>query len=157
MPDFTIGYVNQTLVGSHSVNGIDKSYAQSDRFQSVQVGMQIPLFYGSTRKKMQLIQLDIAQRNNEKDYILNNLTNQYKQLVAAYQTALNDYQMYEDHLLNQLKLMKEQATILFATGEISMIEFLQTKQQCVDLELNYLETIKTVNEAIYQLNWFVTQ
>jgi cobalt-zinc-cadmium resistance protein CzcA len=119
--------------------------------------MQIPLFYGSTRKKMQLIQLDIAQRNNEKDYILNNLTNQYKQLVAAYQTALNDYQMYEDHLLNQLKLMKEQATILFATGEISMIEFLQTKQQCVDLELNYLETIKTVNEAIYQLNWFVTQ
>jgi cobalt-zinc-cadmium resistance protein CzcA len=149
--------VNQTLVGSHSVNGIDKSYTQSDRFQSVQVGLQIPLFYGSTRKKMQLIQLDIAQRNNEKDYILNSLTNQYKQLAATYQTALNDYQMYEDHLLSQIKLMNEQATIMFSTGEISMIEFLQTKQQCVDLELNYLETIKSVNEAIYQLNWFVTQ
>lgn len=155
LPDFSIGYVNQTLVGSHSVNGIDKSYAQSDRFQSVQVGVQVPLFYGTPKKKIQLIKMDIDQSLNQKTLMMYDLKNQYSQVLAKYKSAMNAYELYEFKLLSQLKLMKEQATLLLETGEISMIEFLQTKQQCIDLEMNYLETIKSVNEAIYQLNWFI--
>jgi hypothetical protein len=51
--------------------------------------------------------------------------------------------------------MKEQGSLLIETGEISMIEYLQIKQQCIDLELNYIETIKSLNDSIYQLNWFL--
>jgi cobalt-zinc-cadmium resistance protein CzcA len=155
LPDFSIGYVNQTLVGSHSVNGIDKSFAQSDRFQSVQVGVQVPLFFCTSKKKIQLIKMEIDQSLNQKTLMMYDLKNQYSQVLAKYKNAMNAYELYEFKLLSQLKLMKEQATLLLETGEISMIEFLQTKQQCIDLEMNYLETIKSVNEAIYQLNWFI--
>ncbi len=155
LPDFSLGYVNQTLVGSHSVDGIDKSYALSDRFQSIQLGIQIPIFFGSSKKKIYLIKMDIDQNLNQKLVMTQDLHNQYIQILNNYKSALNVYDLYQNKLLGQLKLMKEQGSLLIETGEISMIEYLQIKQQCIDLELNYLETIKSLNDAIYQLNWFL--
>ena len=154
LPDISVGYVNQTLVGTHSVNGMDKSFALSDRFQSVQVGMQIPIFFGAAQKKGQMIKIDIDLKNIQKTNSINDLSVQFKQVLANYKSALSTYEMYENQMLKQIQVMKDQAKILVEAGEISVIEFLQTKQVCVDLEINYLETIKSMNAAVNQLNWF---
>jgi hypothetical protein len=51
--------------------------------------------------------------------------------------------------------MQEQAKILLETGEISMIEYMQTKQNCIDIELNHLQLMNDMNQTVHQLNWFI--
>jgi hypothetical protein len=32
---------------------------------------------------------------------------------------------------------------------------LQTKQNSIDIELNYLQLLNDINQTVHQLNWFV--
>ena len=68
---------------------------------------------------------------------------------------MSSLNMYRDQLIPQTSLMKEQADILLESGEISMIEFLQTKQAVIDIEMNYNQLKNEINTTVHQLNWFV--
>nr|HPH46298.1 TolC family protein [Chryseolinea sp.] len=47
LPDLSVGYFNQTLIGTQNVNGIDQYFGPSERFQGLQFGVFIPLWIGS--------------------------------------------------------------------------------------------------------------
>jgi len=49
LPEFNLGYYSMTMQGSGADNVI---YTTSSRFQSVQVGLGIPLFFGSQKAKI---------------------------------------------------------------------------------------------------------
>jgi cobalt-zinc-cadmium resistance protein CzcA len=155
MPDITLGYINQTLVGVHSVGGTDKTFGQSDRFQSGQIGLEIPLFFGSTKRKADAISTNIQQTRYLQEYERMNLTSGYEQALLVFQSYVSSYQMYSEQLIPQITIMQDQAKLLLETGEISMIEYLQTKQNCIDIELNYLQLMNDINQAANQLNWFI--
>lgn len=155
LPDITLGYVNQTLVGVHSVGGQDVAFGQSDRFQSGQIGLEIPLFFGSTKRKADALSNNIQQTQYLQEYERTNLAAGYNQYLTVYQSYAASYAMYSEQLIPQTKVMQEQAKILLETGEISMIEYLQTKQNCIDIELNYLQLMNDLNQTVHQLNWFI--
>ncbi len=155
LPDITLGYVNQTLVGVHSVGNQDLTFGQSDRFQSGQIGLEIPLFFGSTKRKGDVISNTIQQTKYLQEYERTNLASGFNQYLTVYQSYLSSYTMYSEQLIPQTKIMQEQAKILLETGEISMIEYLQTKQNCIDIELNYLQLMNDMNQSVHQLNWFI--
>ena len=85
----------------------------------------------------------------------NDLTSGFNQYLTVYQSYISSYAMYSEQLIPQTKIMQEQAKILLETGEISMIEYLQTKQNCIDIELNYLQLMNDLNQTVHQLNWFI--
>jgi cobalt-zinc-cadmium resistance protein CzcA len=147
--------VNQTLVGVHSVGSQDLTFGQSDRFQSGQIGLEIPLFFGSTKRKGDVIANNIQQTQYLQEYERTNLTSGFNQYLTVYQSYISSYAMYSEQLIPQTKIMQEQAKILLETGEISMIEYLQTKQNCIDIELNYLQLMNDMNQSVHQLNWFI--
>jgi hypothetical protein len=63
--------------------------------------------------------------------------------------------MYDSQLIQQTKIMNDQGKIMLESGEISMIEFLQTKQAIIDIEMNYIKLKSEINTTVHQLNWFV--
>ncbi len=155
LPDITIGYVNQTLVGVHSVNGPDVTFLQSDRFHVGQIGLDIPLFYGASKRKSAVLNTDLKQNDLQLASIKNELLSGYEQTLIQYTSFLKSFELYALQLMPQVKMMHDQAALLLETGEISTIEFLQTKQSTLDIELNYLQLIKNINSTVHQLNWFI--
>src|SRR5690606_14337766 len=63
-PDITIGYFNQTLIGFQTVDGAERYFDSSERFQGVQVGLSVPLWFKphGARIKAASVQQDIAQQ-----------------------------------------------------------------------------------------------
>jgi hypothetical protein len=57
-------------------------------------------------------------------------------------------------LLPQIVIMDDQSHDLLQTGEVSMIEFLQTRKSITEIELNYAELNWQINRSIFRLNWF---
>ena len=156
LPDLTFGYINQTLVGVHTVYGGDKFYGPESRFQSVQVGLELPIFFSSARQKSRVLKTELEQNELKVNYVREELRSEYFNALGSYQSLLESQKMFEEQILPQTKVMAEQSEILLETGEISMIEYLQTRESIINIEMDYLVLKKEINITTHLLNWFVS-
>lgn len=157
LPDISIGYVNQTLVGVHTLTpGNDVTYLPTKRFQAAQLGLQVPLFYGSTKRKVGVLELDVQQNRLLYNYTQRELITGYQQLENQLATYAATYQLYHTQLLAEMQIMERQGFFLLDAGEISLIDYLQTKQAALEIELDYLDLIHKMNVLQNERNWYLS-
>ena len=154
MPDLSIGYYNMTMKGSGADN---KFYNSSTRFQSVQVGVGIPLFFGSHKAKINASKIN--QHISENTYLLerNNLQLGYKSVMGQYQTNLETVNYFEKTALKNASLIFETANKQFINGELNYLEWVMLTNQAISIQSNYLDAVKNLNETIIQINYLITK
>lgn len=155
LPDINIGYFNQSLIGTQSVNGQEVYFDRSKRFQGVNVGVSIPLTFFSNNAKVKSLSLQqqSLQKNadNEKLRLQTNVQNMLKQ----YYQYLRQYDYYKTTALPNAETMISTAALGFSTGNIGYIEYAQALQNATDIKLNYLESIQKINQAVISLHSFI--
>jgi len=154
-PDFTIGYFNQSLIGIQSVGGQERYFGAGDRFQGVQAGVALPLFFKpfSYRVKAAKIEKQVAEK--ELQLFETNLQGQYRQ---AYQDLLKNSRSiayYENSAIPNANLILKQAQLASQNGEIGYIEYLQALRTYSDIRFNYLQAINDYNQSIYSLQYII--
>lgn len=155
LPGFSIGYFNQSLIGSPTANG-DIAGA-STRFSGVQVGITIPLFYGSYKANIKSAKLreQIAETNaNYYSTVLQGQYEQQLQEVLKYQGSLS---YYRDMAVPQANLIIGNAQKSFENGAIGYVEYFQNLNQGLELKFNYLNTLNGYNQAIINLEYLIGQ
>ena len=65
LPDFNVGYFNQSLIGVQTINGADVNFDGSKRFQGFNVGLSIPITFFSNASKIK--SLDYKQQALQKE------------------------------------------------------------------------------------------
>jgi cobalt-zinc-cadmium resistance protein CzcA len=155
LPDMTLGYVNQSLTGSHSIDGVEnRVFTNADRFQSIQFVIGVPLFYGSVKRKEKVYQQQIEQRILRETFLLNQLKQNYQSDFKRYEGALRSLELYENQMQPQMEAMLVESETLLQSGEISVYEYMWARRQVIDLELNRLNAIFEVNQLVNQLEWY---
>jgi cobalt-zinc-cadmium resistance protein CzcA len=154
LPDFNIGYYNMTMKGFGADN---KIYTSSARFQSVQVGLGIPLFFGAQKAKINASKIN--QTISENIYLQekNLLQNQYQAILSQYQTHLTTVNYFENTALKNATLIFETAGKQFVNGEINYLEWVILTNQAIDIQSGYLDAVKSLNETIIQINYLITK
>lgn len=154
IPDLSIGYYNMTMNGAGADNNY---YNSSTRFQSVQVGLGIPLFFGSQRAKINASKIN--QHISENEYVIerNNLQLGYKSVIGQYQTNLETINYFEKTALKNAKLIFETANKQFLNGELNYLEWVMLTNQAIGIQSNYLDAVKNLNETIIQINYLITK
>ena len=154
MPDLSIGYYNMTMKGTGADN---KYYNLSTRFQSVQVGVGIPLFFGSYKAKINASKIN--QHISENSYLLekNNLQLGYKSVIGQYQTNLETVNYFEKTALKNSSLIFETANKQFTNGELNYLEWVMLTNQAISIQSDYLDAVKNLNETIIQINYLITK
>jgi len=157
LPEFSIGYTNQSLTGFHTRNGQEQFYNSGDRFHAVTLGVAIPLTFGATKARIQSLeyQKQAAEANarfQEKQLFtrLKNAWSQYEQDVLQY-----DYYIRQA-VPNAEKIVKA-AQLGYKTGEISYVEYLFALRTATDLQLKYLESIQQVNQSVILINSIINK
>ncbi|GAA4910278.1 CusA/CzcA family heavy metal efflux RND transporter [Mucilaginibacter defluvii] len=152
-PDFTVGYFNQSLIGIQNVNGMERNFTGANRFQGVQAGISIPLFFKpfASRIKAARIQKEVNQA--QLDLYAVNLSSQYEQ--AYHQLLKNERSLsyYETSALPNANLILNQAQIAFRNGEISYVEFIQALKTFSDIRFAYLSALNQYNQSVYDLQY----
>lgn len=151
LPDITLGYFNQTLIGYQNVNGQDRYFGQSDRFQGIQIGLAIPLWFVPQAAKISAnkINQQIAQTTFEGEQ--RNLEGRYKQALQEYLQLKYTLDNYTKYQIPQGKLISEQSQKAFATGEIGYFEHSQNLVQSLQIQSEYLSLINQFNQSAYQV------
>jgi len=157
LPDFTIGYTNQSLIGFQTVNGMDQYFNGGNRFHSATIGVSIPLTFGATKAR-------IRSLDYQKQMAESNAKFQQKELEAQLENALNQYQQnikqydyYVNLAIPNAEKITKAGQLGYKTGEISYVEYLFALQTSTNIQLKYLQSIQQVNESVIIINSIINQ
>lgn len=154
LPDLTFGY---NLMGMKGLGADDKEYNSVPRFNSVQIGLGIPIFNSSQKARINASKINEAISANE--YVVN-LVNFEK----AYSTALKQFQKYDETVkyfemtgLKNAEIITNTANRQFVSGEINFLEWVILMNQSIGIRSDYIEAVRGRNMAVAEINYYTNQ
>ncbi len=155
LPDFRLGYFNQSIIGTQNVDGQDRYYAGGKRFQGVEVGVAVPIFGKANRARTEAARMNaqIAQTQLEKEQ--GHWQGKYREWTQVYAKQVQNLDFYEKTALPQANLILQQAQIAWKNGEIGYLEYSQNVSRALDVQFDYLESLRDFNAAVIQLQFLI--
>lgn len=155
LPGLSIGYFNQSLIGSQTVDGNVAN--GSDRFSGFQAGISIPLFFGSYKANVKSAKLNQQIAETNANYYSTVLAGQYEQHLQEVLKYRSSLSYYRDKAVPQANLIISNAQKSFENGAIDYIEYIQNLDLAMDIKFKYLQTLNGYNQAIVNLEYLVGQ
>ncbi|HLP73792.1 MAG TPA: CusA/CzcA family heavy metal efflux RND transporter [Bacteroidales bacterium] len=151
LPDLSVGYFSQTIVGTQEINGVPQVFGRGDRFTGIQAGISVPLWFfpHNARNKAAGISYEKARLDAEN----------YSRAVAGdYQALLDDYskfsasvEYYRQQAVPEADLIIEQAAKGFRAGELDYLDYIQSLGRALSIKQNYLDALNECNQTIISL------
>lgn len=155
LPDFTVGYFNQSLIGYQNINGADQYFGASKRFSGIQVGIAVPLWFvpQTAKVKAASINQQVVQSNYEQQQ--SNMQGQYNQAIQEFLKDKNTVEYYEKSALPNAELIIKQADKGFKSGSIGYVEYLQSLKSALAIKSNYLQSLNQYNQSVVTLEFLL--
>ncbi len=157
LPDFSIGYFNQSLTGVQTINGQDVYFDRSKRFTGINAGITIPLtFFSNTAKIKSLNYQKLAiekEAENEKLILQSQLQNAFQK----YNQAVSRYNYFKAVALVNANTIIGTAKTAFNSGAIGYIEYLQALQTFTEIQLGFQQTVNEVNQEVININYLINK
>ncbi len=150
-PDFSVGYNNMSIIGLQNVNGSDVSFNANKRFNTVNAGISLPLFFSGQAAKIAAAKKNWLKAQNDFAAEKQKLTTAFDAAVAnvkKYEQGLN---YYESSVLNNATTIIETANRQFAAGEISYIEWSMLLHQSIGIKSEYTDLVHQYNQSVFEL------
>ena len=154
LPDFSLGYFNQSFRGTGADNQV---YTSGNRFNGGQIGVEIPLFYGAQKARINAAEHSIQIAENEYNYSKLQYTSEIQAALTQYKSnqAIVDY--YEKTQLPNAVLIQMMAMELFNSGEINYLEWSNLNNQSIQIRSNYLDALKIYNVNLIKINYLLNK
>lgn len=157
LPDFTVGFTNQSLIGYQTIDGVEKYFNASNRFHVFNVGVAIPLTVGAYQAKVKALSYQQQKAEAIVAYQKEQLTTQFDNALEQYQQDNHQYEYYLQKALPNGKEILKAAQIGYKTGDIDYVAYLYALQTSTDIELKYLQAIQQLNQSIITINYLLNR
>jgi len=143
LPDFSANY----FLGSNS-------YENGKYYHGFQIGVALPLFFGSDRANIKAAQISVNAQNfmaeNEHNIITSKLNELYSEHLK-YKALLENYNSSGEPLMNEI--MKT-ALKSYQLGEINFYQFVSSYETAVQIQLEYLDNLLKYNQTASEIMYF---
>jgi cobalt-zinc-cadmium resistance protein CzcA len=123
------------------------------RLPGFQIGVSVPLFFGSNRAKIKAAQIRNKQVNIERQQTEQSLQNAYSVQYNEYLRAKESLAYYETAGLTQADEIMQTAQTAYNLGEIGYMEYIQNMQTAIAVKLQYADALNSYNQSIIMLNY----
>jgi heavy metal efflux system protein len=145
MPEFEVGYFNQSLIGPQNINGTETYFNSDERFQGFIVGISLPIVF--TPAKARIKAADYSVQLAEARYKSDELTLS-RQLAAAVQEIEKNkasIEYYRASALAHASMLLDQSSKAFRAGELEYTAHLQNVRQVILIREGYLSAVHEMN------------
>ena len=155
MPDINVGYFSQTIIGTQDVNGVPKSFGDDYRFNGIQAGITVPLWFPvyTSRAKAAKINEQIAR--NDAEYYSQSVTGSYQNLLDEYGKFSSSVEYYEKQAVPEADIIIEQANLSYKAGALDYLEYVLTVSRALVIRQNYIDALNNCNQTVISLE-FIT-
>lgn len=154
LPDIYLSYSNMSMIGNGADNVL---YNSSKRFQSVQVGLGIPLFMQAQRSKIQAAKINQAYSVTMFESEKKQLQNQYVSAYIHYIQLQETISYYESQGLKSAETIQKIANSQFANGEINYLDWVVLINQSISVKAKYFDAVKSYNDNLFLLNYLTSK
>jgi cobalt-zinc-cadmium resistance protein CzcA len=154
IPELTLGYNNQSLVGYQTRDGITQQYySAGNRFGIYQFSLGLPLFNGAGRSRIKAGRVNEAIAGINAMAVKQQLNNRLLQLTGQFNKQRGQLRYFEASGLQQSGLLMKNARLGFEKGDINYLEWIQLMNNAVSIQLGYLESVRLMNETSIELEY----
>lgn len=153
-PDITLAY---NIMGMRGTGADDKIYNSTLQFQSVQIGLGIPIFVGSQRARINAAKTNEIIASNQYEMILKNFENGYQSAFTEYQKFAQTVLYFETTALKNAEIITTTANQQFLNGDINYLEWVLLLNQATTIQSDYIEALKNRNIAVAELNFYINK
>ena len=153
LPDITVGYFNQTLIGFQNVNGTDKYFDGSNRFQGFQIGVGISILNSAGRARAKAAEVNKQIAGNHYELNQSVIQSQYQQAVQEYLKNKGSLDYYKTAALPNADLILKQTIASYSKGEIGYAEYLMGIKNAIGIKENYLKALHQYNHSIINIEY----
>ena len=153
LPDFSVGYFNQSLIGTQTINGQDVFFDKSQRFDGFNFGLSFPITFFSSNAKIKSLSLQEQALQKQADNSKLLLHSQLQNTLQQYNQQLQQYNIFKTSALQNATVVINTASLGFRSGDIGYIEYLQALQTASDIQLNYLQAVNQLNQTIINIDY----
>ncbi|MBK5277695.1 MAG: TolC family protein, partial [Bacteroidia bacterium] len=132
-------------------------YTRATRFDGIQLGIGIPLFFGSQRSKVAAANKQIKIVENESTFKRLQLQNDLQAALVQYSNNSEIVNYFEVTQLPNVETISQTTTLQYAAGEINYSEWVMLNNQVIQIRSNYLDALKKLNDSISQINFLTTK
>jgi cobalt-zinc-cadmium resistance protein CzcA len=148
LPDITLGYFNQTLIGAPMGPGSEVLATRADRFTGFMAGISLPLWFvpHTARAKAGSLQEEAAQLAAEEGF--RQFRSALEQALAQYRKDRATLDRYEASVLPQAERILQATQKAYAAGEIGQAEHVLNLQQVNAIRRDHLDTVNSLNGTV---------
>ena len=154
LPDITLGYAIESEAGLRA-NGTN--YGRELRIPSYTLGISIPLFFGSQSKKIKAMNYSIEQVSLEKEYLQKQLSEAVQQQLEIINAQESVIDYYQESALRNASIIQDHANKSYNNGDISYVEYIQSMETALNIQINYLDAVLQYNLGHNTLHYLVNQ
>ncbi len=155
LPDLTIGYFNQSILGEQDINGIPRTFSSGDRFTGITAGVTIPLWSKPNLSRIRALKINEVIANTNTEYFKSALKGEFESLLQEYGKYRSSIGYYEQSALPQADLIISQSTKSYRLGDMDYLEYIQSLSRALEVKNNYLETLNRYNQSILALEFII--
>jgi len=158
LPNVTLGYFNQSLIGPQTIGGVggsERYYSGNDRFQGVQGSVGIPILRGPQKSRVQAARLQEQVATVAYQRRLTELAARQDELVAQHAEQQERLAFYQQTALPQASVIVRLSTLAFKAGETGYSEYLLHLERAQGLRLAYLDALLEHNQTVIELDYLL--
>jgi heavy metal efflux system protein len=153
LPDLSLSYFNQSLIGTQNLNGQDRFFGGNYRFQGFQIGLALPIWAKAQRARVQASQIQEKLAETQVELAQKTLQGEFEQATQEYLKFKAGLEFYEQNALKNADLILSQAQKAYQKGEIGYLEYSQALHRVLSIQDNYLNILNAHNQAVIKLEF----
>lgn len=158
LPDLTVGYFNQTLMGfQQQLDGTDRYFSSKDRFSGLMIGVALPLWFIPAHARVKAASARTEATQLQTQYVEQQLHGEWRKAVQQFQKHRNSLDYYNRSALPNAELLLRQSTVAYRAGDISQADYRLNVQQALSIQEAYLQTVLQYNQSIITLEFLSGQ
>ncbi len=150
LPSFSVGYANTSIRGTGADN---QTYSGWHRFQTVGIGVALPLFRKAQKAEIAAAEIQIAIAENALLRESQRLQSQLQSAQTQYQLQSAQAQQFRQQILPAAQEMRRLAQQQFDLGSINYLEWTLLMQQSLQPQIDYLQILQSLNQQAAQINF----
>lgn len=154
MPDLSIGYFSQTIQGTQDVNGVPRIFGPGDRFNGIQAGISVPLWFVPYVSKTRAARINENIARTDAEYYSSYLSANLESLYDEYGKYSRSVAFYETQALPEADLIIKQATLSYKAGAMDYLDYVLTMTRALNIRQDHLNALNNLNQTLINIEYF---
>lgn len=155
LPELTVGYFNQSLIGFQRTGTTETFFDGSKRFSGWTIGLSLPLWFVPQVGRAQAGSLQHAASQKNYESVTRQIEGEYAQAIKEFEKNEANVNYFSKEATANAELILKQAQRAYEAGDIGYVEYLQALRSSYSITLNSLQAIYDYNLSVLRVEYLL--